>query len=73
MEVARISAPEAVVRRIGDDGAGLLGLLHDRINLFPRADEMPDGDGAKPRLRRVDLGVLGKRGRRIERQGASSS
>jgi hypothetical protein len=34
MEVAGIPAPEAVVRRIGDDGTGLLGLLHHRINLF---------------------------------------
>jgi hypothetical protein len=34
MEVARISTPESIVGRIGDDGAGLLGLLHHRIDLF---------------------------------------
>src|SRR5262249_1007078 len=57
LEVARVTTPEGVVRRLHDNCTRAFGLFHYRIDLVLRGDVVPDGElgragaaGSEPRI-----------------------
>src|SRR6266581_2017079 len=44
LEVARVTAPKGVVRRLYHDGTRLFGLFHHRVDFGLRGDVVPDGE-----------------------------
>ena len=58
VEIAAIAAPEPVPRRIGHHRAGPHRLRHDRVDLLPRAHDMPDRHRPQRHPGRRDRRVL---------------
>jgi len=68
LEVAGIAAPERIVRRLHDGGAGAARLLHRGIDLLPAAHVVADGEIGRARGGNRQSGVVRDAGARPQRQ-----
>jgi hypothetical protein len=71
-EVARVDAPGAVVRLVGNGGAGCLGLREERVNVGSAPDDVAEAELAALRRPLRDPGLLGELAARVESENQAA-